>query len=555
MYNYKNWHLWYLLIVLVAIFIRLIPAITNTLWGVDFGIYYGITKTFIETGSFFNPYYGWGGSYNQFPVLYAIGGGFHWLTGLPVSEVLMKIVPVFGGLSVAVFFFVSKELLTNVKHALMATALLAVMPVHVYQTAHVAPLTIGHFFMVLSIYFFIKQRKDVRYLLPLALSSALLVMTHHLTTYMYLIVIMFVIFYDNWSYKEWKPYFRRELLYLLCVSGFIFSYWKFVATKVYDSFMQKGFIFGYEMTPIIIILGFYAVIGFGIALIIFRRKADYYKVHNKYPHPLFAKMLFFVIFILAIAIIFVFSYRNTPWVIYKLNILAIPYLIPFIFVLGFGAVGFFTHRSLPHGDFLRGWIIAISLSFIVSLVFGSAMEYNRHFEYFMVPIAAVAVYGVIFFLKEHFFRREFVYIVVILVLVIANAATVYPAYDILEVEESISDSDVNVMLFVSGNITKNDTVICSDHRIERLFESFGYNTTKDFAKTIWNTTHLDELFVYSIDYVFIDKQMCEDGIHNSKYGLIFMTPQSYAKFKRVPFKLVYRYETNESWAEFYKVMV
>ena len=70
---------------------------------IDFGIYFSLTNALVENGELYNSYNGWGLSYQYFPILYAITGSFHWLTGADVLLILPKIAPIFGGLSVLIF--------------------------------------------------------------------------------------------------------------------------------------------------------------------------------------------------------------------------------------------------------------------------------------------------------------------------------------------------------------------------------------------------------------------------------------------------------------------
>ncbi|MEA2055259.1 MAG: dolichyl-phosphate-mannose--protein mannosyltransferase, partial [Candidatus Thermoplasmatota archaeon] len=149
---FSNWTFLLLLVTALAIFLRSLPAWTNAAWGCDFGIYYGLTNSFVQNGELFNEYYGWGGSYQYFPVLYAITGVAHWVTGIDVLIIMPKVAPIFGGLSIMVFYFVVRELIGNKKIAMLSSLFLAVLPFHVYQTSHASPLTMGHFFMILSIY-------------------------------------------------------------------------------------------------------------------------------------------------------------------------------------------------------------------------------------------------------------------------------------------------------------------------------------------------------------------------------------------------------------------
>ena len=111
----SNWVFWLIIITIAAVIIRSIPAWTNAAWGCDFGIYLGLTKSFVESGELYNPYYGWGGSYQYFPVLYAITGLAHWITSIDVLVLMPKIAPIFGGLTVLIFYFLVYELIKDKK--------------------------------------------------------------------------------------------------------------------------------------------------------------------------------------------------------------------------------------------------------------------------------------------------------------------------------------------------------------------------------------------------------------------------------------------------------
>ena len=86
-----HWLFWVGFVTGIAIIIRSIPAWTHVAWGCDFGIYYGLTNSFVESKELFNAYSGWGMSYQYFPVLYVITGVAHWITGLDVLTVMPKL--------------------------------------------------------------------------------------------------------------------------------------------------------------------------------------------------------------------------------------------------------------------------------------------------------------------------------------------------------------------------------------------------------------------------------------------------------------------------------
>ena len=151
-----------------------------------------------------------------------------------------KLTPIFGGLSILVFYFFVYELIKNKKIAMISALFLAVLPFHVYQTSHASPLTMGHFFMILSMYLFLKYRKNTKYTIPLLISTALLIMSHHLTTYFYLIILIFVIFIENIKNKSWTITLKKDIYYIITSTVMTFSYWAFIATTVFQDFMGSG---------------------------------------------------------------------------------------------------------------------------------------------------------------------------------------------------------------------------------------------------------------------------------------------------------------------------
>ena len=54
----NNLYFWILIVTGLAIIIRCIPGWINAAWGCDFGIYYGLTNSFVENQDLFNSYSG-----------------------------------------------------------------------------------------------------------------------------------------------------------------------------------------------------------------------------------------------------------------------------------------------------------------------------------------------------------------------------------------------------------------------------------------------------------------------------------------------------------------
>jgi len=592
----KSWFFWLIIILAIAIFIRSIPAWTNAAWGGDFGIYYGLSKSFVETKELFNSYNGWGGSYQYFPVLYAVTGIAHWTTGLDVLTILPKIAPIFGGLSIFVFYFIVYHLIGDRKKALLASLFLSVLPFHVYQTSHAAPLTMGHFFMMLSIYFFLKFRQKTWFILPLFISTALLIMSHHFTTYFFILSIISIVFFENISVKHWTSSIKKDVVYILATSTLVFSYWIIIASPVYEDFMSGGLKIGsFYIGSVYVIILFYMIFFVMFGLIWFKRKIGFSAV-KKLPT---AKKSFFVFLAtttsLSVLACF-FIVEKIPWTNFSLTPLSVLYSIPLILVCGFAAAGFGYMRFIENGNFIRGWFFGIFISFLYALITNGLLFPDRHLEYLMVPISIFAVYGiqticslvsekipiskeniqsikkpsVYFFKKTGLLKKsQFLYVVVALVLTAAVGSSVYPSNHALNIQdESITHENVAVISWLEENIEKNGSLIASDHRLSRLAEASGFNTTLDEARNIWIaenfTDYSSELYGIGKNYskislVIIDDIMKNDVVWVGLWDIVYMTNESYEKFSYEPFELLYRNVTfNEDmneirWAEVYSV--
>ncbi len=570
----------------------------NTAWGCDFGIYYGLTNSFVKNQVLFNQYDGWGTSYQFFPMLYIITGTAHWITGIDVLTIMPKLAPIFGGLSIFIFYFVVYQLLGDKKMALLSSLFFAVMPFHVYQTSHASPLTLGHFFMMLSIYLFLRFRTNIRYIIPLLISTSLLIMSHHLTTYFFLITLIFVVFVENINSINWTKSLKKDIFFILTISIMIFSYWILVATPVYKGFMRNGISLG----PLILnsnysIVLFYLLFSIMFGIIWIKRKLNLSSI-KKEPNLKTAISRFSIITVIVFMAMCIFSIFKIPWTNFSFTPLSIIYSIPLILIFAFGFAGIRVTRFVENGSFIRGWLLAILVSLTYGLVTNSSTILpHRHFEYLMAPLSIASIFGIrliflninydkMYSLKKRYLRikkpsiylfkksfnlqsRTIPYIAVILFLVTANAVSVYPSHVALNASyEAITDEDFSAIEWMELNCDKNSTIIASDHRLARITEAAGFNTTLDESIILWfSKNYIDcitELEGISknhsrITHIIIDDVMKEKVVHVGFGRIFYMTNESYEKFSYKPFELLYRNETlNEEmvvqhWTEIYGV--
>ncbi len=645
---FRNWIFWALILITgLAIIIRSLPAWTNAAWGCDFGIYLGLTKSVSETGMIFPAYTGWGSSYNEFPILYSINSFAHWVTGIDILVIMPKLTPIFGGLSVLVFYFVARELLNDKKIAILSTLFFSVIPFHVYQTSHASPLTIGHFFMMLSMFFFLKFRKNSRFFIPLLISSVLIIMSHHLTTYFYLIILIFIVFLENVKAKTWTKSLKKDIMYLLITSAITFSYWAFIATTVYESFIRSGFtIAGIRIGSILVIILFYVIFFAMFWLIKVMRKHDniiknvkyaisgiYKKINLTLRKPFllierkkdkngigsiywFDKLKinnrFFLKFSLtlisSVLVMTIFTIINIPWINDTFTPESIVYSFPFLVIIAFGVAGFSYTWRTKNGLFICGWMLAVMLSFGYAMISSNNILLpHRHIEYTMAPLAIIAVFGlggifsdpkykellIKFKRKKKFLIRRpskknilsnknpLLQLFIILIIFVSLAATPYLAHKTLKAsDERITTQNIAVIEWMSENLDKNLSMIASDHRLARMSEAYGFNTTKDETEEMWEAENLDE-YIHEllgvgknhsrITHVIIDNIMKYDVVHVHFGEIRYMVNEtreddtmyaSYDKFLQQPFSLIYINESIEldsdtqepiQWTEIFEV--
>ncbi len=577
----KSWIFWLIIVTTIAIVIRSLPAWTNAAWGSDFGIYYGLTNSFVKNQVLFNSYDGWGGSYQYFPVLYAITGIAHWVSGVDTLVLLPKIAPIFGGLTVAILYFIVYELVKRRDVALLSSAFMAVAAFHAYQTSHAAPLTMGHFFMLLSLYLYLKYTKQAWYAMPLLMSTGLLIMSHHLTTYFYLISLLAIIVCK--SIKTDMVYLKRDIVYVSLASAMTFGYWYFIATPVFANFMDRGVLSSWH-----IIVLFYAVLygSLGIIyltkhhsprLVSWGQKLSLQGVQISHRRAL---LLFFSAFILFFCFELIFLGITFPGSILRMNPMTIVYSIPLLVFVGLSVMGLEYVRGLEQKSFFQGWSLALFASLACSVVTGTLYP-DRHIEYLMVPMCVLSSYALLTFFEEKLKpvhlpqvsgklrpTGRWIPLVIAFAIIASNGMAVYTAKDSVGgIDERISDSCLYTIEWATENLDKNTSVIATDLRLSKVLWAEGFNTTFEWTNETWCVENwtaciqdLDDEENHSrVTHILIDDIMRTTVVDLAVLHNVYMTNESYEKFFYQPFELLYRNATLTSdmeelhWAEIYTV--
>jgi hypothetical protein len=580
----KSWYFWLFVITGIAIAVRSIPAWMNAAWGGDFGIYYGLTSRFVENQQIFNEYNGWGGMYNYFPVLYIFSAAGHWITGVDLLWVMPKIAPIFGGLTVFIFYFIVYDLTKRRDLALVSSLFLAVIPFHVYQTSHAAPLTMGHFFMMLSLYLFIKYSGKTKYLVPLLVSTVFLIMSHHLTTYFFLVTLLFIVIMKSLQVNLRSLY--REIAYVTFASTVAFGYWIFVATPVFSTFMNHGLSVSSYLVIVLYYAGLFGCL-FGIAAVKKNPPSWVHTLQKRFSIKSASSRkratLYFIagfVFIFSAEIVFLFV--NFPVSGMRMRPLSILYSLPMLLFIGFGCFGVEYLKNIKNRWFFQAWLLAILSSFIYSLVtVNTTLFPDRHVEYLTVPACLFAALGVFSFFKNRSYKVtvslkkqipspsiQVFFVLVVFGLVFSNAVAVYPVYTSMEwMDESIPNETAKAIEWITNNLDKNTTMIATDLRLSKMIWAEGINATFEQTNRTWTgETWVDCVAEFKekenyprVTYVLIDDVMRETSVNIRVLQSVYMTNASYLKFSQEPFELVYRNvsytpEFEEiHWAEVYQV--
>jgi 4-amino-4-deoxy-L-arabinose transferase-like glycosyltransferase len=570
-------------VVLGAVAVRSIPGWIYPAWGSDYGIYFGITQDFVDHPQFFRPYSGWGTSYVYFPVLYATTAAVHGLTGLDVAFLMPKVAPVFGGLTSLVIYLIAKNLFQRREAALLAAAFLAANPFQLYQTSHAAPMTMGHFFLCLCILFFVMQRKDRFWTGPLYLSTAILIGSHHLGTYFYILFVFTALVWRNLQSREWTENLREELFYFLSTVTLTFCYWILVATPVFRADFASALPIGSWTTVglfYLLVAGVFVAIPFLRRSERFRRFAAW-KLWWPTPREDAVKVGATVAACIAFSVVFTFI----P--IYGSNFTFLPaatlFLVPLFIMMGLSVVGYRYLDRFSDRAYVKAWLLSTTASFLFAVLTRNQAIYSfRHLEYFAYPLSMIAgaaaweMWGYLGRGKGEQVSRKTSeqvrwtsgrkwFSAGVAALVVASAATAYSVQSTTsQYEESISPEVFEAADWMKGNVQSNLTV-ASDHRVSQIVWTRGFKVTSDEAYWIffaenW-TGALGELngtgkTYGKVGFVVIDDVMREKGVQsNLNETPRPITDELYAKFAQEPFSLLFRAQSADGskWAEVYGV--
>ncbi len=469
------------------------PDLSFAYFGSDTGEYYRLTVDLIANGRLpiGGPYQGWGTGYPDFPGLFVVAGGVAQSTGVGAETALILSIPLLSAFSVVPLFLLFRRLVPNEAVALLGAGFASVAMPRAFSMAHPAPLALGDLLGVAALWMFVEGRSDARWYLPLSLTAGAVILTHHLSSYFFLVgALGGLVVYELFRPGGWSRRFPlRELVFL---AGFLIAldaYWFGLAPDFVATVIGTSKLFGLSARAIGIAVAAGAILLTTLAglLISWRRRHPGHAFPVSFPSDRSVARDAGILAVLIFGGIALLTVVPVPGTTQTATVGELLFFTP-VLVLGVVASG--TRRLAGGsrlGPFALAWLLAIGGSAIFGLVTASSvLPPTRHAEYLVIPLGLLAALALVRWAaraRDAYGGRGAAAVAAgALLLLAANAAIAFPpAADLGHFQEGLTPADAALGEWSGANLP-GGTVIASDHRVSSLL--FGF----DDARATWDTT-------------------------------------------------------------------
>jgi LPXTG-motif cell wall-anchored protein len=522
--------LWLFALLLATVFLVLVPLGSYALFGSDSGEYYALSLAIAHTGHLPGTYLGWGNAYPDFPGIFLLSAETAGASGASVLAALTLVVPALGALSVLPLFLLFRRIFPNDTVAILGAGLASVAFPRIFSIAHPAPLALGDLLVVAALWMFVEGRRDARWYGPLALTAAALIVTHHLSSYFFILsalgslVLLELVRPGLWSAR----FPARELVFGAGFLLTLFAYWTFDApgflpTASLGAVPSTGASFALFAAAALLL-----VAGAGL-LLRWRRHRPWPTARVRFPSDRSTARDFALLLGGTFGGILLLTVAPLPGTSQETTATAVLFFAPFLALVPFAAG---TRRLLSAtrlGPWLLTWLVAVGGSAAIALATSNpVLSASRHAEYLVIPLGLIVAVGLgrlVARAGDRYGRPAMAAGGLAIALLIgANAAIAYPPpADFGGFQEGITTGDAALWGW-SGPALPAWTVLASDHRLSSMLFGFdGFRATWDstpalFTGSSWPAAAAELNGSYAphtverIDAVAVDGTMRSSGV-------------------------------------------
>ena len=547
----------------LVVFVALEPLLSFALFGSDTGEYYRLTAALLTTGAVPHgaAYLGWGFAYPDFPGTFVLSAATSGALGIDPLVALQYVVPVVAVLSAAPLFLLFRRLCGQDTVAILAAGLATIALPRMFSLAHPAPLSLGDAFVVAGLWAFVEGRSDGRWYGFLAVDSAALVLTHHLSSYfLFVLTLGGLVGLELLRPRAWsRRWPAREFAFLGGFAFAIAAYWTLYA-RSFAAVISTGLGGLHAPAFVLVAGGLLGLLVASAALLTWRRRHPGRSMAPGYPGRRSVARdaaLLLAATVLGAVLLLVWPLPGTGQTTTPAAVL---WFVPLLLV---GPVASGSRRYLSIfrlGPLGLAWLIGVALSLVVAAsvpTLGSVLEPSRHAEYAILPLGLLAAVGagaVVASLRDAGGRRAATAAALgIGVLFAANAAIAYPPpQDFAGFEEGLTFADAALWGW-AGIAMSTPVTVASDHRLSSMLFGFdGLSATWDstpqlFTGTSWSGASAELNASYAphgtpmpIDAVAVDSTMRSVGVALDPGQLAQpMSPQAASWLSGPPFVVLY----------------
>ncbi len=544
---------------ILAVALYLAPLGPFAIFGSDTGEYYRLTAALLTTGH--DPlasYGGWGFAYQDFPGIFLLSAATAGALGVDPLAALQTVIPVLAALSLVPLFLLFRRLVPNDRVALLGAAFATVAMPRAFSIAHPAPLALGDFFVIAALWMFLESRRDVRFYLPLSLTAAALVVTHHLSSYFFLVSALGgLLLLEMWRPGAWRRAFPlRELVFVGAFAVGLLAFW-FDYARQFGSILDQG-LFGIHLGFAGLAAAAIASVGVVGALVRLRRGRVGPRARSvRLPSDRSVLRDFAVLLVGGLGGAVLLVSVALPGTEQTTTVGAVLFFLPLFLLIPFAAGSRRLVTLARSAPFAVTWLGAIGVSALVGIASQSQVLLPaRHAEYLLIPLSLLAALTLGWLLGRvgaaRGRRAMWAGAVAVVVLVAANAAIVYPPpADLGGFQEGLTYGDAALWMWVGIGVPANLTV-ASDHRLSSMVFGFdGNNATWDstpalFWGSSWNaaaaelnSSRAPHSYFHAVNVVAVDGVMRAGTALDPGLLALPMSPAAVAWFEGPPFVPLY----------------